>query len=200
MVFGGWRRVYVLLMGLVGRQGEQRSVQEGSCTAVGLRGVTVRCTFGDRVTVQSDAWRCVRRGSGNRALSHGAGVASPLGAKGGHLVLTLWCAAATPHGTAGPAPLPCPPAQHCQISPGARSRCADALVPALDSQLPALVDAFLEQLREGQRSQDCLTPTVNVTLPGGLLPVRSRLWVHCHQTQQMKKPSLGQRCLRRVQC
>lgn len=180
-VFAGWRNVCVLLMGLVGGQGEQRSVQEGSCAVVRLRGVTVRRTFGDCVTVQSDAWRRVCGESGNHALSHGTGVTCPVGAKGGHLVLTLVCSCNSPrHCWPGP-PCPCPAAQHRQISPGARSRCADALVPAPDSQLPALADAFLEQLREGQKSQDCLTPTVNVTLPGALLPVRSRLWVHSHQ-------------------
>uniref|UniRef100_A0A663MXU4 Ig-like domain-containing protein n=1 Tax=Athene cunicularia TaxID=194338 RepID=A0A663MXU4_ATHCN len=38
-----------------GGVGEQRSVQEGSCPAVGLCRVTVHRTFGDRATVQLDA-------------------------------------------------------------------------------------------------------------------------------------------------
>lgn len=81
-VFGGWREVYVLLRGLVGGQGEQRSVQEGFCPAVGLRGVTAHRTFEDHGTVQSDAWRCVCTEHGRRALPHRVGAACPGGAGG----------------------------------------------------------------------------------------------------------------------
>lgn len=50
----------------------------------------------------------------------------------------------------------CPAVRHRLISPGARSRCADALVPASNSQLLALTATFLEQRRRGRSSQDCL--------------------------------------------
>lgn len=70
--------------------------------------------------------------------------------------------------------------QRSLISLGARSRCADALFPAPNSQQPALTTAFLGQLREGLSSQDCLTCSVNVTLPWALLPAGSWPWMPHH--------------------
>lgn len=133
--------------------------------------------------------RCVCRESGGHALPHGAGAACPGGPTegGSHSSHTpAWSCTSPWHRRPGP-PYLCPAMRHRLISPGARSRCADALVPAPDSQPPALAAAFLEQLREGRSSQDCLMRRVNVTLPQALLPTGSWQWVHCHRVNSRPK-------------
>lgn len=118
--------------------------------------------------------------NGRHALPRGRGSLSWVDSRGedhaGALVCTCTCP--WPH-QSGPHRC-CPAAQHSLISLGARSHCADALFPAPNSQPPALTTAFLGQLREGQSSQDCLTCSVNVTLPWALLPAGSWPWMHHH--------------------
>lgn len=137
--------------------GEQRGVQEGSCPAVGLCGFTVCCTFGDHGMVELDVRCCACRV--RRALSHRAGAACHVqgGKVGGITLFSHSVCSCTPpwHRRPGP-PCFCPAVRHRLISPGARSRCADALVPASNSQPLVLAAAFLEQWRRGWSSQDCL--------------------------------------------
>lgn len=99
--------MYVLFVGLVGGLGEQRSVREGSCPAVGLRGVT---TFGDHGTVQLDAWAlCVQREWGTCAAPRGGSSLSGRAEGGGvtqfsHSSMELHLSMAPP----ARAPLPLP--------------------------------------------------------------------------------------------
>lgn len=155
-VFGGWSEVYVLLMGLKGGQGERRNVRGTMCAE----------RVGD--VHGPTGWEQPVPRWGTSPCSH-----------------TLVYSCTSPWPCRPRPPYLCPTAQHCLISPGARSRCADALVPAPDSQPLALAAAFLEQLREGWHSQDCLKHGVNVTLPQALIPAG----------RGCAKPALGQRCL-----
>lgn len=173
--------LYVLLMGLVRGQGEQRSVQEGSCPAMGLRGGHCashlwgpwHCAVGCMVLCVQREWETCTAPWGRSSLSRGG-----QGKGSSPCSHTLVCSCTSPWHCWPRPPCLCPAARHRLISPGACSCCADALVPAPNSQPPALAAAFLEQLREGRSSQDCLTRRVNVTLPLALLRAGAWLWVH----------------------
>lgn len=142
-------------------------MQQRFCPAGSVCGVCH--TFGDTVARSSHMWGEVCRTGDTHCPGWG------------HPVSMLWCAAAPLHGHTGPVPALVPSSSaRSLISPGARSRCADALFPAPNSQPPALTSAFLGQLREGRSSQDCLRSGVNVTLPRALLPARSWPWMHRH--------------------
>lgn len=181
---GVWRsgvwRMEEEVRSLVGWQEEQRTVQQGFCPAVSLCGVHL--AFGDHGMAwcswiwgeECAEWEtCTAPGEGQPVLGGQQ-------REGSHCFHALVCSCTSPWPHQPEPHCCCPAAQHSVISLGARSRCADALFPAPNSQPPALTTAFLGQLREGQSIQDCLTCSVNVTLPWALLPAGSWPWMHHH--------------------
>ena len=151
-VSGGWTKVCLLLMGPVGGQRQQSRVQEGSCLAVGLRGVTAS-PLGTVALCSRTQGLCAERAAGTQCPTGQEKPVPGWGPRrgGSPCSHTPACSCSPPwHCRPGP-PCLCPAARHRLISPGARSRCADALVPAPNSQPLALGIAFLEQLREGEQ-------------------------------------------------